>query len=199
MREIDFANLQKDVQTLMDRADAAHDFSHVGRVVRMSLALAEELGADPDTVRLIALLHDVDDRKVDPEGGRAARLLEKYGVGGAQAEVVLDGVENISFSKGKVPHSTEGKIVQDADRLDALGAIGIARAFSYGGSKGRKIYVPDGECSVKHFYDKLFKLADMMNFQSSKAIARERTEFMKDYLRHFFEEACFSPQDGANT
>lgn len=101
MRKINFEDLEKDVQNLMDKADAAHDFSHIGRVVRTSLSLAQGLDADLDAVRLIALLHDVDDRKVSPENGhRAVKLLEKYGVERELADVVLEGWKTSPFRKG---------------------------------------------------------------------------------------------------
>ena len=99
-------------------------------------------------------------------------------------------IEYVSYSKGKVPSSIEGKIVQDADRLDALGAIGIARTFAYGGNNNRLIYNPgskDDSDSIYHFYDKLFKLTDLMNTDNARSIAVKRTKLMKDYLDSFYK------------
>ena len=100
-------------------------------------------------------------------------------------------IENVSYSKGNTPSSLEGKIVQDADRLDALGAIGIARTFAYGGNNNRLIYSPgsnDDSDSVYHFYDKLFKLTELMNTANAKEVAIKRTKFMKEYLTRFYAE-----------
>ncbi len=104
---------------------------------------------------------------------------------------VINIIENVSYSKGNIPKTLVGKIVQDADRLDALGAIGIARTFAYGGNNKRLIYNPgssDNSDSVYHFYDKLFKLTELMNTANARAIAIERTKFMKDFLLKFYNE-----------
>lgn len=105
---------------------------------------------------------------------------------------VIEIVSQVSFSKGNKPSSIEAEIVQDADRLDAIGAIGIARCFAYGGSKNRILYNPDEQekenSSVQHFYDKLFKLKDKMNTESAKLIAAKRHSFMKEYIAEFYRE-----------
>lgn len=105
---------------------------------------------------------------------------------------VIEIVSQVSFSKGNKPSSIEAEIVQDADRLDAIGAIGIARCFAYGGSKNRILYSPyDKEqenSSIQHFYDKLFNLKDLMNTESAKQIAKKRHSFMEEYVAEFYRE-----------
>jgi uncharacterized protein len=177
------------------KGDASgHDFSHTERVYRTALRLAEEERADRETVALAALLHDVDDRKISPETAEskknAAAFLKSHGVDDKKAAQVLEIIGDISFSGGRVPGTIEGKCVQDADRLDAVGAVGIARTFAFGGSRGRAIYDEDNiaECSIGHFYDKLLKLKDLMNTESARAIAQERDSFMRAFLDEFFDE-----------
>lgn len=186
-----------------------HDADHTMRVTRLALRLAKEEGADPATVQLAALLHDTDDIKLSPDThaskGNAVRFLKEHGATDEETERICRIISQVSFegTGSSVPDSIEGKCVQDADRLDALGAIGIARTFAYGGSRGRKIYDPDEEpllnmdsrtyhsrssCSVNHFYEKLFLLKDMMNTASARKLAEEREFFMKEYLDRFLLE-----------
>src|SRR5690606_23179085 len=96
----------------------------------------------------------------------------------------------VSFSKGNLAKSLEAQIVQDADRLDAIGAIGLARCFAYGGNKQREIYNPENpeETSIQHFYDKLLKLKDLMNTDSARKIAEERHQFLEEFLERFYDE-----------
>lgn len=177
------------------RGDASgHDFYHTERVYKTALRLAENENADLEIVALAALLHDVDDRKISPETAQekknAALFLESHGVDDKKAAQILEIIGDISFSGGKVPRSIEGKCVQDADRLDAIGAVGIARAFAYGGSRGRAIYDPEDVAlsSIGHFYDKLLKLKGLLNTESARAIAQERDSFMREFLGEFFDE-----------
>ena len=185
-----------------------HDADHTFRVVSNALRIWEKEGGDRDIVELAAMLHDVDDRKLfggDPYLCEHARLI----MGGDFPEDVKDSVcdiiRKISF-KGKdteIPESLEGRIVQDADRLDAIGAIGIARAFAYGGSKGRKMYDPSdrpkegmGEkeyfantgTTVNHFYEKLLLLKDLMNTDEGKRMAQHRHDVMESFLKEFYDE-----------
>lgn len=172
-----------------------HDLDHTLRVYRMALNIAENEGADTEIVGLAALLHDVDDRKISPETcdslGRARDFLHSHGLSGGSSEKILRIISQVSYSGGKVPDSLEGKCVQDADRLDAMGAIGIARTFAYGGSKGRRIHDSAGEdktTSVQHFYDKLLKLENLMNTETGQKLARERHIYMEEFLRRFYAE-----------
>ena len=145
--------------------EGSHDFHHVERVVALALKLAEEEGADPFIVHLSALVHDLYDWKEHPDDylEKLAEFLEGAGVSGALQERVLRIVEEVSYRGGSLrPASAEGRVVQDADRLDALGAIGIARAFSYGGSMGRPYLdpeeLPPPKESDMHHPDKFVKL-----------------------------------------
>lgn len=172
-----------------------HDLDHTVRVYRMAVRLAEAEGADTQITALAALLHDVDDRKISPETcetlDHARDFLHSHGVDGETTNRILSIISQVSFSGGKVPESLEGKCVQDADRLDAMGAVGIARTFAYGGSKGRRIHDPAGEdktTSVQHFYDKLLKLEKLMNTETGREMARQRHLFMEAFLHRFYGE-----------
>lgn len=172
-----------------------HDYDHTLRVYRMAVRLAEAEGADQEIVALAALLHDVDDRKLSPEThetlGNARGFLHSHGISEGQAEEILGIISRVSYSGGLVPDTLEGKCVQDADRLDAMGAIGIARTFAYGGSKGRRLHDPAGEdktSSVQHFYDKLLRLKGLMNTETGRKLARERHVYMEEFLNRFYGE-----------
>lgn len=172
-----------------------HDLDHTVRVYRMAVRLAEAEGADTQITAFAALLHDVDDRKISPETcetlDHAREFLHSHGVDGETTNRILCIISQVSFSGGKVPESLEGKCVQDADRLDAMGAVGIARTFAYGGSKGRRIHDPAGEdktTSVQHFYDKLLKLEKLMNTETGREMARQRHLFMEEFLQRFYGE-----------
>ena len=172
-----------------------HDFDHTLRVYRMALRIAKDEGADIRITGLAALLHDVDDHKLSPETStdlkRASDFLHSHGVAAETAERILRIISQVSFSGGKVPDTLEGKCVQDADRLDAMGAIGIARTFAYGGSKGRRLHEPAGKdktTSVQHFYDKLLRLESLMNTETARKLARDRHVFMELYLERLYGE-----------
>lgn len=177
---------------------SGHDFSHVFRVWKMSLRLSAHYPVDPFVVEMASLLHDIDDPKLNQSSGKSVQTyLSNLPISDERQKHILSITENMSFSKtkeGKKVHSIEGKIVQDADRLDAIGAIGIARCFAYGGSNQRPIYEGclDDHSSIAHFYQKLLKLKDLMNLSESKIIAEERTALMEKYLESFFEETKYS-------
>lgn len=186
---INFVGITNDIKKLMSIADVAHDFFHIERVLEVAHFLSQGLNVNHDAIKLIALLHDVDDYKVNGTNElRTKKILTKYSVPEPFVELVIDAIYTISFSKGAVPSSLEGKIVQDADRIDAMGALGIARVFSYGGSKNIPIYDPSNYCSIQHFYDKLLHLQDTLNLEESKKLASNRVDFMKKYLNEFFKE-----------
>lgn len=191
--------------------DSSHDWWHVWRVWQMAKRLAAEERADPLVVELGALLHDIADWKFhdgdESVGSRVAgEVLAAHAVAPEVIEHVRDIVATISYKGAGVatPMKTiEGKCVQDADRLDAIGAVGIARCFAYGGHKGRAMYDPDDKpvmhedkesyhkstgASVNHFYEKLLLLKDRMNTETAKRIAQERHAFMERYLDEFYQE-----------
>ena len=175
-----------------------HDYYHTMRVYNLATEIAKNEGADLEIVQLSALLHDVDDHKISPktsENKQNARgFLQKMGVFEEKIEKICKIIGEISFSQNgeKAPESIEGKCVQDADRLDAIGAVGIARAFAFGGSRGRHLYNPDqkesNDSTIDHFYEKLFKLKGLMNTESAKRIATERDAFMQTYIKQFYHE-----------
>ena len=176
---------------------SGHDFDHTLRVYHMAVRIAGEEGADVETVALAALLHDVDDHKLSPKTcehkDRAVAFLKSQGVSEQKIHRIVEIISQISFSAGNGrPSTLEGMCVQDADRLDAIGAIGIGRAFAFGGSRGRRMHDPDGAdktATVEHFYDKLFKLKDLMTTPTGKNLAKQRDEFMHSFLEQFYAEA----------
>lgn len=196
------------------RGDASgHDFFHTLRVLNLAERIAAEerkdKNVDLEVVQLIALLHDMDDRKLSPEThenlDNARNFLQENGLDGNKLEMILESIRNLSYkgTGATVPASLEGKIVQDADRLDAIGAIGIARAFAFGGSRGRAMYDPDqlpqldmdGKAytqnqghTVNHFYEKLLLLKDLMNTETGKAMANHRHAYMESFLEEFYAE-----------
>lgn len=186
---------------------SGHDALHTLRVWRTAKRIAAEEGADQLIVQLAALLHDVDDRKLSPDTWMDKRnalcFMQKTGVDETVQREVLDIIASVAFSAGRVPETLEGKIVQDADWLDAMGAIGIARTFAYGGSRGRPMVDPEEQpradmtceeyaaresSSINHFYEKLLKLKDGMHTAAGKVLAQHRHDFMEAYLQEFFDE-----------
>ena len=165
-----------------------HGFDHSCRVWRSAMMIVEtEPACDPEIVALAALLHDADDHKLfaTENNANARKFLAEHGVPEETADRICEAVNAVSFSKnkGKRPGTPEGRIVQDADRLDAMGAVGIARTFAYGGSHGRK-----PEASIAHFYEKLLLLKDMMNTDKGRKLAEARHAFMEAFLREWNEE-----------
>ena len=199
------------VQQELANAEGGHDWFHIERVYKNALHIAEDEDVNLEIVALSALLHDIADAKfhqgdetVGPQ--KAQQFLQQQNVEQATIEHVIKIIDNISFKGGNFQqqfHSKELAIVQDADRLDALGAIGIARTFNYGGFKNRKLYDPaiapklnmtkeeykKGENpTINHFYEKLLLLKDRMNTQKGKQIALERHLFMEKFLEQFYAE-----------
>ena len=176
------------IRTLFEGNADGHNFDHSCRVWRNAMMIAEtEPGCDPEIVALAALLHDADDHKLfsTENNANARTFLEEHGIPEKMSDRICETVNAVSFSKnkGKRPGTAEGRIVQDADRLDAMGAVGIARTFAYGGSHGRK---PEG--SIEHFYEKLLLLKDMMNTEKGRELAETRHAFMEEFLREWDAE-----------
>ena len=175
-----------------------HDYYHTMRVFNMATTIANQEGADLEIVQISALLHDVDDHKLSPNTSKnlenARNFLKKSRFSAEKTEKICQIIGEISYSKNgnKHPSSIEGKCVQDADRLDAIGAIGISRAFAFGGSRQRFLYDPCGEgetdSTIDHFYDKLFKLKDLINTDSARKIAIARDDFMHKFIDEFYLE-----------
>ena len=199
------------VKQKLENAEGGHDWFHIERVYKNALLIAKEEDCNLIVVQLGALLHDIADSKFhdgdETIGPKTARFfLEKENVEEATIQHVIDIIENISFKGGNFEKkftSKELEIVQDADRLDALGAIGIARTFNYGGFKNRALYNPEilpnltmtkeeyknsESPTLNHFYEKLLLLKDKMNTQTGKKIALERHVYMENFLSQFLAE-----------
>lgn len=199
------------VYTLLKDDTSGHDWWHIARVTKMTIRLArEEKGANLLTCVLAALLHDtIDDKLVESEAVAIANVKEfllTSGVCESQMMAIMDIITNMSFKGGlnnDYPLSFEGQIVQDADRLDAIGAIGIARTIYYSGHKGRPIHNPamkpredmtledyrsGNDSAIMHFYEKLLKLKALMNTSSGRQIAINRHDYLEDFLDQFYQE-----------
>jgi uncharacterized protein len=205
------SKIAAEVKARLDGEGSGHDWWHVHRVWKTAGHIARLENADLLVVGLAALLHDIADWKFhggdDSVGPRvAAEMLACHQVPPAIAGHVAAIVAEVSFKGAgvpSVPSSLEGRVVQDADRLDAIGAIGIARAFAYGGYKGQVLYDPgiapvmhsskeeylqSQSPTVNHFHEKLLLLKDLMNTHAARAIAEGRHRFMEDYLDRFHKE-----------
>lgn len=171
-----------------------HDLFHVRRVVNLALEIAKIEKADLFLVEISAWLHDVGDYKlnggVDQSEELISQFLKEQNLSEDLILKINEIISQVSFSKGKQTTSIEAQIVQDADRLDAIGAIGVARAFAYGGSNGRELWNPNQPKSttIQHFYDKLLKLKNLMNTETAKKIAYERHVFLEEFLTQFYKE-----------
>jgi len=199
------------VKQQLENAEGGHDWFHIERVYKNALSIAEGEDCDITVVKLGALLHDIADSKFhdgdESIGPKTARtFLEAQNVKEETILHVIAIIENISFKGGnfeKKFNSKELEIVQDADRLDALGAIGIARTFNYGGFKNRPLYNPNIQPimsmnkeeyknsespTLNHFYEKLLLLKDKMNTETGKKIAQKRHDFMEKFLSQFYAE-----------
>lgn len=199
------------VKKQLNNAEGGHDWFHIERVYKNALLIAKEEICNLQIVQLSALLHDIADSKFhngdESIGPKVAReFLESQNVDEDVIVHVINIIENISFKGGnfeKKFSSIELDIVQDADRLDAIGAIGIARAFNYGGFKNRALYDPkiapntnmsteeyksSQAPTINHFYEKLLLLKDKMNTETGKNIAKERHRFMESFLAQFYAE-----------
>ena len=199
------------VKQKLENAEGGHDWFHIERVYKNSILISKDENCDELIVQLGALLHDIADSKFhngdETVGPKVAReFLESQNVSEEIIVHVINIIENISFKGGnfeKKFSSKELDIVQDADRLDAIGAIGIARVFNYGGFKNRPLYNPEiapnltmtkeeyknnVAPTLNHFYEKLLLLSDKMNTETGKKIAQKRHEYMEGFLEQFYAE-----------
>ncbi|HYK71651.1 MAG TPA: HD domain-containing protein [Pseudoneobacillus sp.] len=194
----------------MGEDSTGHDWFHVERVRKNALYIwkREQVG-NPFIIEMSALLHDVPDEKLNGSQEEGQRILLQFlsqlELSSEEIGQIMEVINSISFRGGEKKNLTswEAKIVQDADRLDAIGAIGIARAFAYGGKKGQPIYNPDVEVrkkmtveeyrngkssSINHFYEKLLLLKELLNTETAKSMAETRHRYMEEFLSQFYQE-----------
>jgi uncharacterized protein len=199
------ARTEQIVTNRLQNQQAGHGMDHVLRVLRSAREIQCEVGGCRLIVELAALLHDVGDAKFNDGVERSAEFSREILTELDAPKNVIDHVamivENISFRKrfAATELTLEGKVVQDADRLDALGAIGIVRTIEYGATVGQPFFVPgsrqqEGKTGVGHFYEKLFKLRELLNTEPARRIAGQREQFMRMFLDQFFEE-CGEKED----
>ena len=205
MNELD--SIKKEVIKIMDN-DPAHDFEHVMRVYHNAEKITKKEKANQKLVLIAALLHDIvsypksskQSKFSSVESAKKSKsILKKYNFSNEEITIICDAIEDHSFSQNRIPRTIEGKILQDADRLDALGAIGIARVFATSGSLNRPFYkIDDPFCNgrkpddnhwaIDHFFNKLLKLQSLMNTKSGKVEAKKRTNVLKLFLKQFKTE-----------
>jgi len=210
-KKIVIDKVKKYLEKNFKNESTGHDYWHFLRVWKIAIYIAKKEGGDMFVIELGALLHDVADWKF--HGGnhqtgidKAKKLLRDFKVDNNIIDHICHIINNISFKGADVKNdmkTKEGKIVQDADRLEAIGAIGIARVFAYGGHTGREIYNSSikpkmhksfrdyknsKSTSINHFYEKMLLIKDRMNTKTAKKIAQRRHEFLQDYLKQFFKE-----------
>jgi uncharacterized protein len=201
--------IKKKVKRMLQDRDPAHDFYHTMRVYKNAKLIGRREGTNMEVLLLAVLLHDLvvypkgsakSSKSSDESADLAENILQSYGYPQDQTNQICYCIRAHSYSKRLVPASLEGRILQDADRLDALGAIGIARTFSVGGSENRSFYnlddpfcrtdraLNDKQWTLDHFQLKLLKLEDFMHTRTGKKIARERTRFMMLFIRQLQRE-----------
>ena len=197
-------NIKKVVKCKLKKNDPAHDFEHVMRVYRNAERICKSENGNKKLILSAVLLHDIIKIKNRKDSAlKSAKLSEKilkenYFLDD-EIIIISDAIKEHSFSKGKIPSTLEGKILQDADRLDAIGAIGLARVFSFSGSNNRPFYDPkdpfsknrnlnDNKWAIDHFYEKLLTLEEKMNTKTGKTIAKKRTKTLKDFLKELKNE-----------
>ncbi|MFB7156322.1 MULTISPECIES: HD domain-containing protein [unclassified Lysinibacillus] len=203
--------LMDKVRGIYEQFDASHDFQHIERVYRNALAILQtESEADAEVVKIVVLLHDVSDKKYTDSKEQENKLIAELPLSEEKKQHIRDCIEQVSFNGGNELEATslEAKIARDADRLDAIGAIGIARTFAFGGAKGRKLYDKEEDArtnmtedeyrskntsSVTHFYEKLLLLKDLMITEKGKQMAEERHQFMVQFLEQLQNEIVEIP------
>ena len=200
------------VKDKLYKEGSGHDWFHIKRVYNLSTYICEKEGGDEFIIKMTSLLHDIDDWKFSNNNKTTENFLKSLHVDEESIDKIINIITTMSYKGGVVnsdQNNLEGKIVQDADRLDAMGAIGIARAFTYGGSKNRLMYDPQikpknfqsldevknlDNHTINHFYEKLLKLKDLINTDTAKQIAEERHRFMEIYLDEFYYEWNFNKE-----
>jgi uncharacterized protein len=201
---------EEKVKELMFGEATGHDWYHVKQVRDMALRIADTEGGDRELIELAALAHDIGDRKFsssEEEGEqKTLGLLKESGISGDILCRVMNIIQRLSFKGADIVEdmpTLEGKIVQDADRLYGLGAVGVARTFAYGGAKGRPIYDPEvpvqkyaskdayyssKSSTINHFYEKMLLVKDRINTKTAQKIAERRHAFLEEFLEHFYAE-----------
>lgn len=208
-KDIIINNTKAFVKDKLSKEGSGHDWFHIKRVYNLSTYLCQKEGGDEFIIKMTALLHDIDDWKFSEDNNTTENFLKSLHLDKEHINKIINIITTMSYKGGVTDSSQitlEGKIVQDADRLDAMGAIGIARAFTYGGSKNRLIYDPNikpmdfqsldqvknsNNHTINHFYEKLLKLKELINTNTAKQIAEERHRFMEIYLDEFYYEWNF--------
>ncbi|MDX2361346.1 MAG: HD domain-containing protein [Crocinitomicaceae bacterium] len=207
--------VQERIVAQFEGDSSGHDWYHIQRVFNVARYIQNQEGGNLEVVELAALLHDISDHKFNggklDEGGKVAHaLLIELGADLSMADQVRYIVDNVSYKGANTKHemnSLEGRIVQDADRLDAIGAIGVGRTFAYGGHKGQPMYEPERDPSmhqtfeeyataksntINHFYEKLLLLSKRLNTDTAKKLGQERHVFMQQFLDQFLHEWNFN-------
>ncbi|MEJ6582728.1 MAG: HD domain-containing protein [Crocinitomicaceae bacterium] len=210
--------VKNEIKAQFEGESTGHDWHHILRVYNVAKYIQTKEGGDLETIELAALLHDISDHKFNggklDEGGKVTEeILKRHCASEELIKNVRYIVDNISFKGAKVQSemdSLEGKIVQDADRLDAIGAIGIARTFAYGGNRNQPIYEPNGvitmhdsfeayattkTSSINHFYEKLLLLKDLLNTKTGIELGEKRHNIMADFLTEFHHEWNFNQEE----
>lgn len=212
--------IEEKVKGIFEKDSSGHDWWHIHRVVTNALKIQAKEGGDRDLIYLSALLHDVGDHKFHKEENAQevliSEMMQEENCSPDLIRKVLSIVKQVSFKGGKENNdlaSLEAKIVQDADRLDAIGAIGIARAFAFGGNRNRLMYHPDvapkdfknfeeykndNGHTINHFYEKLLLLKDKMQTTTGRKIAQQRHDYMEGFLKQFYYEWNQSETDNVS-
>ncbi|MEC7710949.1 MAG: HD domain-containing protein [Thermoproteota archaeon] len=197
-------NLKKIAKKKLQNNDPAHDFEHIMRVYRNAERICKAEKGNKKLILSAVLLHDIIKNKNQNDSALksakfAEKILKENRFSSDEIMVISDAIKEHSFSKGKIPSTTEGKILQDADRLDAIGAIGLARVFSFSGSNNRSFYDPkdpfsknrnfnDNKWAIDHFFKKLLHLEQKMNTKTGKLLAKKRTKILKNFLKEIKNE-----------
>ncbi|MBO8155014.1 MAG: HD domain-containing protein [Bacillaceae bacterium] len=197
---------EKWMEKVFRNESTGHDIWHLQRVMHLAEHIARKEGGDVFICKMTALLHDYPDEKLTKDPEQAYQdiiyFLKKHNIDQQTIEQILCAMKDVSFrGKHRIPETLEGKVVQDADRLDAIGAIGIARTFAFGGKRGQPIHDPAApgvhdsqsyrspeKTTIQHFYEKLLLLKDYMNTDTAKKIALKRHQLMENYLSAFYSE-----------